>query len=271
MLGWFRTPITFYGKVVDDKGNPVAGAKIKLSPDSNMDPNGPQPDYEQTSDANGLFSITGVHGMGLVVQVSKEGYYSEGQDSGGVFDYAVTDAGDKPPHPNQNDPAVFVLRKMGETEALIVQKRDVKISRTGIPITMDLRTGKTFGDHSSDIRVQAWTNDQGHVPGTFMRYDWKCIVTVPGGGLQPRAGEFDFQAPADGYKPSDEIAMSAKDPHWRSEATREYFLKLANGDYARIKFTMYPGGDNFFNITSYLNPTPGHRNLEYDPDQKPQK
>ncbi len=269
MLKWLQTPITFYGKVVDEKGNPVAGAKVILTPAASMDPNAVPPDYQRTSDTNGLFSIRGVHGIGLTVIVSKEGYYSL-PGSGGNFGYAAG-AGFGKPHPDQNDPAIFVLRKMGGTEPLIVLKRNVKVSRTGIPITMDLRTGKAFGDHSLDFRVEAWTNDQGIVPGTLTRYDWKCIISVPGGGLQSRTGEFNFQAPADGYKPSDEIVISAKDPKWDSEVTREYFLKLANGEYARIKFTMCAGGDNFFSVTSYLNPTPGHRNLEYDPDQKPEK
>ena len=87
-----------------------------------------------------------------------------------------------------------------------------------------------------------------------------------GGGLQSRAGgEFDFIAPEDGYQPSDEINMSASDPNWRGTTTHEYFLKLANGDYARINFSIGAGGYNTFEITSYLNPQPGHRNLEFDP------
>jgi hypothetical protein len=89
---------------------------------------------------------------------------------------------------------------------------------------------------------------------------------VPGGGIQTRTGEFDFEAPLDGYQSNDEIDMSASAPHWSYLANREYFLKLANGDFARISFTMCAGGENFFIVTSYLNPKPGHRNLEANPD-----
>ena len=51
---------------------------------------------------------------------------------------------------------------------------------------------------------------------------------------------------------------------WQPQAERSYFLKLANGCYARIEFKMIAGGDHYFKIESYLNPS-GSRNLEYDP------
>ena len=58
--------------------------------------------------------------------------------------------------------------------------------------------------------------------------------------------------------------MPATAPHWNDNSSRNYFLKLANGTYTRIDFKMIAGGDNFFEITSYLNPATGHRNLEFD-------
>jgi hypothetical protein len=61
------------------------------------------------------------------------------------------------------------------------------------------------------------------------------------------------------------LNMSANARPWNDSQSRAYFLTLANGTYARIDFTMAAGGDHFFSITSYLNPKPGHRNLEYDP------
>jgi len=60
--------------------------------------------------------------------------------------------------------------------------------------------------------------------------------------------------------------MSASDPQWKSSQRREYFLKLANGTYARIDFGIGAGGYNTFELISYVNPAPGHRNLEYDPN-----
>lgn len=262
---WILTPITFYGKVVDEKNAPIEGAKIVLN--AANQPYGVGSNYEKTSDSSGLFSISGIHGVGLTVTVSKQGYYSLPQ-SWGNFGYAMHGGNFKSPHNDPNDPAVFVLRKMGETESLIVQNKNVKTSRLGAPVLMDLHSGKTYGLTNGDIQIQTWTQDQNAPPGAGPHYDWRYLITVPGGGIQPRTGDFNFTAPDNGYQPTDEVKMSASDAAWDSRVTREYFLILASGEYARISFTMYAGGDNFFTITSYLNPTPGHRNLEYNPNQE---
>ncbi len=76
--------------------------------------------------------------------------------------------------------------------------------------------------------------------------------------------EFDFEAPTDGYRASDEINMYTKTPdRWSGNAKKKYFLKLGDGNYARIQFEMIAGGDHFCYIESYLNPDKS-RNLEYD-------
>lgn len=218
-------------------------------------------EYEKTTDGAGLFSIT-THGMGLVINVSKDGYYKTIQ-SGGSFGY-TKEGGSPNPHPDPKNPAIFVLKKAGTTEPLITIHRDVRISKDGTPVQMNLTTGNTYNVTNGDIQVQAWTQDQGIPVNVNRPYDWRCQITVPGGGLQPRTGQFDFEAPADGYQDNDVLDMPASATPWSKQMSREYFLKLANGDYARISFTMRAGGAHFFSITSYLNPQPGHRNPQDD-------
>jgi hypothetical protein len=261
---WIMTPIRFYGKVVDQNGNPVSDAKIVVSPAQH--PFGKDPEYERRSDADGLFSIDGTHGAVLQVTVLKEGYYSL-PESWGDFTYAGPSSGnEKPAHPDPNDPAIFVLRKMGQTEPLIVfHNRQVIASKTGEPVTVDLKSGAKNAASDFNVQVQTWVNE---TPGRH--FDWRYAVSVPNGGLQPRTGgEFQFEAPTDGYSPSDEVATSGTAIPWTSEASGDYFVTFNNGEYARISFKLYAGGGNFFDLTSYLNPVPGHRNLEYNPNQAP--
>ena len=106
---------------------------------------------------------------------------------------------------------------------------------------------------NGDIQVQAWTNDQAIPSNSNQPYDWRCTITVPGGGIQPRTDSEDFTAPDNGYQPSNEIDMPASSQQWSPRASQSYFLQLGNGEYARIDFTMAAGGDHFFSITSYLN------------------
>jgi hypothetical protein len=112
--------------------------------------------------------------------------------------------------------------------------------------------------------VQCWTDDQGKRPG--QKFNWRCKLTVPGGGLQVLTGEFPFLAPESGYQPSVEIDMPASlDVGWRNKAATSYFLRLGNGDYARIEFEMIPYGEHFAMVKCYLNST-GSRNLEGEPN-----
>ena len=52
-----------------------------------------------------------------------------------------------------------------------------------------------------------------------------------------------------------------------AKTTFGYYVIFADGKYARIDFTMTAGGEHFFTINSYLNPS-GSRHLEYDPKKR---
>jgi len=73
-LNDWRTPIEFYGKVVDENTNPVSGAQIDF--DANDTSAEGTSFYHTQSDADGLFSIKNIQGKILGVKVNKEGYYS---------------------------------------------------------------------------------------------------------------------------------------------------------------------------------------------------
>ena len=269
-LGVF-TPIHLYGRVVDADGNPVPAAQVTASCCQMFNPT---IEADTSSDENGNFSVSGF-GIGVEASVSKAGYYTLAESHGNFETWPPSSKATWPAgagdyrHCSFSNPILFKLRKMGVCEPLIEHGGEfgtsIRITGDGAPISMDLTEGRAYQITNEDVRVQAWIQDQGMRPGNYRNFDWRFKVSVPGGGLQPRTGEFDFQAPLDGYEPSDEIVFSASDPKWMSSATREYFLKLTSGKYARIKLTVGVGGNDGFDITSYLNPEPGHRNLEYDP------
>ncbi len=56
-------------------------------------------------------------------------------------------------------------------------------------------------------------------------------------------------------------------PEWHDKAALNYFVKLGNGNYGRIRFEMVPYGEHFFLIESYLNLF-GSRLLEGDPNTR---
>lgn len=258
----FQTPIVFYGKVVDEAGSPVPNAEVKLSP-TDKPWSETATYYRTTSDVQGLFSLTGAHGVDLAVWVAKEGYYSTAK-SKGIFAYggAATTA-DKARLPTLDRPAIFVLKTMGATVPLMhLDRRSVVVPKNGTPTEIDLVSGATVPVGKGNLRVEVWTQDdarnaEGH-------YGWRCRVSVPGGGLAERRGAYDFEAPSDGYLSSVELSMTPAAPTWRDDATQEYFARLADGRFMRFYFRILTGGAHFFQIEAYLNPERGNRNLEFD-------
>ncbi|HEY0255844.1 MAG TPA: hypothetical protein VGC39_00260, partial [Candidatus Methylacidiphilales bacterium] len=86
---------------------------------------------------------------------------------------------------------------------------------------------------------------------------------------QPRTGEFDFTAPSSGYKESVSQSFSvASGDSWYGSSQKQFFLKLADGRFARGEFIVNAGNTAndppFWNFSGYLNPT-GSPNLEWDP------
>ena len=251
----FATPIIFYGKVVDQNGHPISHARAEFDVIDKFFESGSK--YQRESDANGLFTISGIKGSVLTVVVAKEGYYYIHGKSNGSFGYGMGPDTTRKEPPTKDDPAVFVLQKMGSAETLIRRGGgQIDISRTGQPLGIDLLTGRAGG---GDLEIQTWIGDS-----SKQRFDWLYRLSVPGGGLVERKGQFDFEAPESGYQPAIEVKMPASGEQWSKRPKKEYFAKLADGRYARFSIRFYAGNRNFVVFESYLNPKAGSRNLEFD-------
>ena len=257
------TPISFYGKVIDGNGNPIPDVNAVITTSDAVH-------YKKKSDDNGNFSITGIHGTDIIVSVSKPGYY-DSTDNSKTFGY-VKAAGNYNPHSDPKNPAVFILHKIGQTEPLIKHEWiQAPVAKDGTPTTLDFYSGEKNIQSSDSIKVEIWTQDAGIPRNGFHSFPWKSRLTIPGGSLQIRTGDsYNFQAPTNGYLSEDVIEMKPlgdKDFNWKGRLTKDYYFKFADGRYARATVGYYIGGFQFVSVTSYLNPQPGHTNLEYDTNQ----
>lgn len=253
-LNEWKTPIEFYGLVEDESNNVIANAKIGFEC-NDLSSQGTS-FYHTDSDADGAFSIKNISGKLLRVTVSKSGYYSF-QPNGAFFYYAgqnqnfVPDAG---------KPVVFYLRAKGVGINLIHYDKSFKLPRDGTPVLIDLPSGTVTQSSANALKVEGWTYDSQKIGG--YKYDWRCRVSVPGGGLQTNDEEFPFLAPESDYVTEDIIDMPATNTiQWSYIVNRHYFIHTANGNFARMVFTIVAGGDNFCEINLYFNPS-GSKNLE---------
>ena len=256
----WETPITFYGKVVDEKGGPISGASVSFSITDTSRSGGS--DYYRKSDAQGLFSLKGVRGYSVDVGVDKEGYY-RGPVARRSF---LSSGGEKPLPTDPNNPAIFTLRKKGEAAALIYAGKNIRIVADGTPVEFNLKENRIVTAGEGHVKVECWAGDL-KVP----RYDWRCRITVPDGGLVRADPQelFPFEAPENGYEPFDQLNMPAMlGDKWLGFVTRRYFLKLKDGNYALLNIEINTKGiEPFIQMDYYLNPL-GSRNLEYDKSKR---
>lgn len=278
--GMLLTPIEFYGKVVDQYGAPVEGARASIGAADNF--RGPGSDYVKTSDSAGLFSIEGIRGAYLTVGVSKEGYDYLQRKSNGAFRYGKQDPSLRPA-PTKDNPAIFVLRKKTQPETLFVAKRSLGFPKDGTPVSVrvnDLKKARPRTPDQDgidgDFTIQFWVEHDSFVPGNHPKYDWRFRISVPGGGVQERTDpEWQFEAPTDGYQPYLEVNMSKDLPttptgdeeRWRSSLEEHYFMKLADGRYSRIFVEGYTAERPILHLEAYTTTNPGSRNLEFDPEK----
>jgi hypothetical protein len=85
-------------------------------------------------------------------------------------------------------------------------------------------------------------------------------------GLQVADEQFSTLAPETGYESEITIDQDTKQPLGFESGDLykggRFYVKTSSG-YAVVEFRMVPG-NNYFRLTSYLNPNPRSRNLEFD-------
>lgn len=254
---YFSQPINFHGKVVDEKGVPVDAAEIQYSVYSDwLRPNqksvaGPK------SDSSGKFAITGKSGASIFVRVTHPDFYETEQSKG---NFSFGDSGGF--SSSSSEPVVFVLHKKGMAEPLVSLRQVKPVQKDGTEARINV------GENVGGLTVQMWASPPKPGAVNGVPFAWKCRVSVTGGGLVPYKDEYQFTAPEKGYAPFAEFEMpeEGKDGKWRDRFEQLYFLKLANGHYARAHFRIIATGGHFAVVQSYYNPS-GSRNLEYDPSK----
>ena len=254
----WQAPIEFFGKVVDENTNPVAGASVTFKWVETPSEEGNRAS-ETHSDSEGLFSLQKAKGPDLTVLVSKNGYYTS-RLTPDSFRYSL---GNEKFHANPLNPVIFHLRKKGKGESLIENNFPPGIGQIwqlhhdGTPIELDLLNGSQTVKGSGQLKLEFWRDisDMKKQP-----FDWKLQLSMPGGSLVPTDEEFAFQAPESGYQPSVVIDMPATNQPWMGEVRSKYYIQLSDGKYGRVDFYLLPR-NGVFTIHSVINPA-GLRNLE---------
>ena len=226
----WKVPLNFYGKVIDENNQPVAGATARMQWNTIGVPGGTS--YQQTlSDGGGLFSLTEQHGKMLEVRVQKDGYYTVDGGAGPVaFEYA------NPSSPNYNEPdasspVIFHLRRKGPGAKLFSKALNVPLTTNHPQDRVNLMQGFIKPDGSLTLAA----DKSKFLPGA-QPFPWSVTLTMSEGGLVETNDQFPFQAPESGYAPTVTIDMTNIDPDvWRGSVAKTYYFYLpSTNTYGRL-------------------------------------
>jgi hypothetical protein len=246
--------LDFYGKVIDQFGNPVVGVNVDAGVGLYVSfTRSGGKNYITETDTTGRFSFVGIHGAGVGFTLKKEGYsYNQRLSSSSrPKDYV----------PDSSRPVIFTMWKLKGAEPMVHTSIQAGLACDGTPRSFDVLTGRRdTGDLIATLTRTPVNIDRGKP------FDWTLTLGIAGGGLIEIADPYPYKAPAGGYQSSIAINMPADAKDWNSSVVRSYYI-YDGRNYGRVTIDImadYQPPPTHFEIDSYVNPS-GSRNLEFDP------
>jgi hypothetical protein len=266
----------FYGKVVDQHGQPVPEANVTgqivlageyKTEDRKMFHMQTNDIYKAKTDAEGLFQLTGLRGGLINVAVEKQGCEPVRHDG------SWRDLRGSTTTPDNR--TILKMWKLKGPEPMIHKEIfSRKIQPDGRVFTVDfVKNEITEGTNAmGDMLVQIQRPPQ---VKPREQYDWSFVMTaIDGGFIEVTNNDFLNEAPESGYQPQYQMNRYATNvynfsTHSLYRTDRTFFLKSRGGQVYGHFYIMdlYPDyKDNLaaLRIDFYVNPA-GSRNLEFDP------
>ena len=253
----WKTPIQFYGRVIDQFEEPVAGASVKFV----WSIIGGASEKKERSASDGTFSLTGAQGKGLTVTIHKDGYLPSHQAMQS-FEFAEF-FNDQFYVPAREAPVVFRLRKLTGAEPIAKYLANTEFSISGAPVVLNVETGKI--EESGDIAVIAAVVGAGSRNGPDYAITLRALN---GAGFAISDDEFLFLAPASGYRSEETITQLASQSGYNLVRKARFYVRTRSGNFAAVElettlYDLHNGGKAGFHALVYYNPS-GSRNLEFD-------
>lgn len=246
-----NVPIEFYGKAIDENGNPLSGVKVsvkvrhwKVTTPIAFGAEGQMIPVEKETGQDGDFQINGVTGDGFDVEsLGKIGYELEpGQHSYGAAGGSI------------ESPVVFKMWATNIHEQLISGKNSFHIEPDGRPYVIDLTKGSIAEAGKGDLKI--WVKRPAQI-ALGQKYDWSCEVDAINGGLlqEDNLNSSMYSAPTNGYISAFQFEQKIESGWGDSTGLKRFFVRLNNGQvYGRITIEL---------IAYYNDRIPGMIRLQY--------
>jgi len=210
-----------YGKVVDQDGQPVVGAKVRGFLEFEANDN--DDEHDTKTDAQGRFQFLGLHAKGLTMVPEKEGYEFNARISPNVY---------RPSNylPDLNTPLVITMYKLHGGEPM----KHIQIN-TDVPCDGNVKRFDLLSNvqrNGGDLQVTL-TRDPLN-PGPKERgkpFNWTATFAITNGGLVeiPTNTIYPYEAPAEGYRPVITWNYPTNMVGWGFHIKRSFYFKSQNG------------------------------------------
>ena len=264
-LEW-KTPIDFWGKVVDQAAQPVPGAEIRFSW-TDLSEAGTS-ELFTNSDSHGRFSLLGRTGKHLLVKVTKDGYWGIPDGAPYSFEYASPFESNWH-HPDSNAPVIFRLWKPVSPERLVSHHIPLKLPNVGLPRGLNFVARQMASQGDLVARVIVSTN---YLPQRI--FDWQLDIQIPGGGFVETQDPQAFTAPLAGYSNGISLVKIAGTEGWSEGWKGRYYFAFGEPrQYGFMEMDFFVGWPRFYTnstltLTYWIN-TNGTPNLERNPTDQP--
>lgn len=260
-------PIIFYGKLVDQFGDPVKGASINASVRIYNGYKSTVDRFSVVSDTNGAFRIDHGKGEALGLVPAKEGYVLATKDTSFKYSYMFPDRFS----PDSNNPTLIKMWKLQDAEPLAATDKEFRLLLSDQPIYFDLLAG-CFIENGGDLKIvitRANGSLSKRTPG-----DWSIELEPVDGGIiesDYHTARATFEAPTNGYHKSYLVQMNHEDRAWFDSIQKVFFVKSRNGQiYSKVSLDFGinrdPESAMYFHFKVIAN-TNGSRNWEEPRDR----
>jgi hypothetical protein len=224
--------VVLYGRVIDQFGAPVAGATVAASIQVNNGVRVGADRFSLNTDANGAFTISGYKGKALGINITKAGYDLATTNTRFVYSLLWPEA-ERHVH-DPNNPVVFKMWKRQGVEPLVGIDQRYRLQVTDTPVNFDLLTGKIVPS-GGDLRITV--DRPSGIVSQRQPQDWGLKIEAVNGGLIETSfaeARVTYQAPENGYQPSDTLAVSTTN-HWSDLVQQMLFVSSRNGQvYSKV-------------------------------------
>ena len=265
-------PIAFYGRIIDQRNDPVIGARIHLTLSRyserlldtlDADKMMMEQKISTVADASGWLSITGKFGSTLRIEdIEGEGYLWRNPGFGS-FDYGTNRSGVPRPYADPSKGIILHTWKKGVTDPVIEIHQRIRLVENQIEYPLNIfSTIRSEGIGPVDLllKIPLAAPDDPTRP-----LDRWITLEAPEGGILETKDVYPYAAPESGYEKAWRKLFQPGGPRPDSEGwSRNYYLKARKGHvYAGLVVKFAQGMDGF-EIIGFINPH-GSRNLEPDP------